>query len=154
MPPPQALAAEEFAVNKTLEITLNIPRNKDFRGASETERIEMYMEYWKHAKSCFNVYADQYTIEYCQDGMPHLHGYITFSIVENDVTDEHIVNTVVRKIFKHLPRTAWRQYQANFYNPYFKKFKSPAVCINIKDVLHANWLHYMHKAHLNAPKSS
>lgn len=133
---------------RVLEITINIPRNKQFRSASETERLEMYMSLWKVIKETFmGQYSDQYTIEYCQDGMPHIHGYIC---LYTNLCDQCIVETLCKRIFKHLPRTAWKQMEQNPFNPFFKRFKSPAVVINCKEVLHANWIQYMHKQQKNA----
>lgn len=157
MPPkncgaPQSLADEDLAVNKTLpdtdrvyEITINIPRTKTFKSASREEWLDMYKTLWTIAKDTIpRQVSDQYVVEYCQDGFPHIHGYLSFN-VNMILTDEYIIGKLAKKIFKHLPRSAWKQLEQNPYNTYYKRFKSPALVINAKTVLSSTWLDYMNK---------
>lgn len=168
---PQALAAEDLAVNqiglnlidtdkatvipdtdRVYEITINIPRNKTFKTATEAEQLDAYKALWEYAKEVLpGLVADQYVVEYCQDGFPHIHGYIHFKVCQI-LTDEYIIEKLVKKIFKHLPRAAWKQIEQNPYNTFYQRFKSPAVVINAKKVVSSTWLDYMHKTKKNAPK--
>jgi len=168
---PQAPAAEDLAVNqintnlietdkvqvipdtdRVYEITINIPRNKTFKTATEAEQLDAYKTLWQYAVELLPGHVgDQYVVEYCQDGFPHIHGYIHFKVCQI-LDDQYLIEKLVKKIFKHLPRVAWKQIEQNPFNTFYKRFKSPAVVINAKKVLSSTWLDYMYKTKKNAPK--
>lgn len=130
----------------TVEITINVPRYKAYKQMPLCGQMQVYRDLWEVVKQSIpsNKKIDRFEIEYCKDGYPHLHGYLSY----HDLTThypEGLVMDIVRAIYKKLPRNYYKQIADNPYNNALDRFKSPAVCINYKHILQDNWTSYMSK---------
>lgn len=136
---------------ETLEITINFPQS----GMTLLEHIQVYKDLWQELKTEFKPIKDLYFIEYCKTGQAHIHGYLqvnvhanTYSLCQFD--DSLLLKMFVKPIFKNLPKKYWIQYtKKHTIDNYLRRFKSPAVCLNLKNYLSTNWVDYISK---NAPK--
>lgn len=148
----QGLAPEHLAVpyenldnyyTNVYEITINIP----MEGLSVVEQKTVYELVWKHLLSLHKIKAEQYFIEYCKSGQMHIHGYVEMYHHANTSTldDQYFMEMIARDIFLKLPKKYWKQQKKAVIHPFFRMYKTPAVCINIKDILSSNWLKYITK---------
>lgn len=128
-----------------LEITINIPPLAKYRKSSLIEKISMYQTLWKailNAVDCQTI-EHSYQIELCASGLPHLHGYVKYTL--STYSPAGLVMDCVRAVYKLLPRGAWGQIAKNPYNHHLARFKAPALCINHKKILYKQWCNYMNK---------
>lgn len=141
----QGLAPEHLAATTdlTYEITINIPQKK----LSIQQHSEVYKNTWEHLKKVYKSVADGYHIEECVSRQFHIHGYLTVqypvSILNYD--EEVILRGLAREIYKILPKVYYKQLANLKYNAHLKRLKGPAVCLNLKEVLHKNWENYITK---------
>jgi len=139
---------------KYIEITINIPRTREFKQATIVEQLDMYNKLWNIAKDIDGYSSPQnfHVIEFCQDGLPHLHGFIKYG-QDHPIDEEELVMTITKSIYAVLPRAAKHQIAKNPYNSFYKRFKAPALCINCKSVLRMEWYNYVMKHQYNKYKS-
>lgn len=134
-------------VDCVLEVTINIPRSKEFKSMTLIEQIDEYKRIWKILKetsvSAREVH-DMFHIEYCKTGLPHLHGYLRLKGCIPHF-NEGMVMDHVRAFYKQIPARYWRQISAHPYNENLSRYRAPAICINYKQFLHENWEGYIKK---------
>lgn len=143
----QALAAEHL-VSIRIAVTINIPPNsKDYKRLDVPAKVNMYKELWRTLCIEYETYRDDYVIEYCKSGEPHLHGTLFFRMHPNIVTypDREVLRMVAKSIFMKLPRSAYKQFANAKINEYFNIFNTPAVCLKMPQVLSEGWSDYMKK---------
>lgn len=146
MPPKQSLDPDAYLHTVVLEVTINLPPLKNYLLSSELEKIEMYKELWNTGVMAISAknYDQNYFIEYCKSGLPHLHGYIKYIGVP-DHSRRGLVMDFVRAIYRKLHRGAWRQIAQYPYEARIDRFKAPALCVNYKKVLFHGWTSYITK---------
>lgn len=156
----QDFTSEQYAVtlddtnNSTyklcLELTLSLPQNnKDYKKLLLTEKIEVYRKLFEEFKLEYKAVSGSYEIEFHQNGNPHLHGHVEVRLHNNtfnyDVED--ILKMFAKSLFLRLPKACYKQLASADVQPYIKRFRSPAVCINIKNILQKGWVDYIKKTH-------
>lgn len=142
----QSLADEYLAV--TLELTIAIPQNiKEYKTLTLLEKINVYRNLFDNFKTEYNSISGAYQIEYHQNGNPHLHGYIEVLLHPNtfNYPTVEILRMFAKSIFLMMPRSVFRQFRTADVNEHLKRFKSPAVVINIKNLLSKEWVNYINK---------
>lgn len=131
----------------TIEITINLPRDREFKKLSMLQQVNLYRDLWEHlveeAIKC-NKKVHRYEIEYCQDKFPHLHGYITYYNLPVHYP-EGLLHDITRYIYLKLDKKYWKHYGKREFNASILRMKTPAVCLNYKNVLHSNWIGYITK---------
>lgn len=139
-----ALAKEVFQY--VYEITINYPIDQ----MSMAQHIQSYKYIWEELKKVYKVTRDSYFIEYCKSGQAHLHGYIEIEYPANafKYEDEHFLKDVAKTIFKKLPKKYYKQFHNAKIIPYYRQLKTPALLLNLKNILETNWVNYIKK---NAP---
>jgi len=128
----------------TFEITINYPAPE----LSLIEHIQSYKDLWAQILNEYNGYNDLYEIEFCRSGQAHLHGTMAINLPLNTllIEDEHILDMMLVSILKKLPIRLWKtNKRKRNYNPGFRMIKTPAVCLNLKNVLASNWKKYIEK---------
>lgn len=143
---PEHLA--EPLISYNIEITIALPQNcKDYRYLPLLDKIKSYANVFENIKAEYRAQSGFYTIEYHANGEPHLHGYLDIQLHVNTFTYdiEDILKMIARSIFLKLPKVLFKQFAKADVNPYLKRFKSPAVCLNIKNVLQKEWVDYINK---------
>lgn len=126
------------------EITINYPAPELYL----LEHIQTYKDLWAQIKSEYDSYNDYYVIEYCKTGQPHLHGYMSmdYNIKTMAFEDELFLEALFKSILKKLPKKLFKMnMNKRIYNPGFRRLKSPAICLNMKNLLSHNWENYIEK---------
>lgn len=155
----QGVAPEYLAVVESiddqfkvcLELTISYPQNnKEYQKLELLEKIECYRNLFNNFKRVCGATAGTYEIEYHKNGNPHMHGfvecYIPINIIHYPI--QEVLRMFAKNIFLMLPKATYKQFANAEINPYFKRFKSPAVCINLKEnILQHGWKNYMEKTH-------
>lgn len=137
---------EHLAV--TLEITIALPqKDKHYRCLSLPEKVNVYKNLWSNFCCEYNATEGCHQIEYHSSGEPHLHGYakINLSPKHWDYSTTELLRMIARSLFLKMPKSAFKQFARAEINEYYKRFRSPAVTINVKTYLSTEWLNYMNK---------
>lgn len=129
--------------SQVYEVTVNVP----LEGLSVVEQKRVYETVWTELLKKHRVKAQQYFIEYCKSGQMHIHGYIEMYHHKKlcCFDDNYFLEMIARDIFLQLPKKYWKQQKKSTYHAFFRMYKTPAVCINMKEILSSNWLQYMTK---------
>lgn len=147
---PQALAAEDLAALYTIsiELTIALPQNcRQYRELTLLEKVNCYHKLWNHFKKEYKASKGSYTIEYHRNGNPHLHGYLEVNLHPNmyHYDTAHILRMFAKTLFLEMPKSLYKQYTKADVNEYLRRFKSPAVTLNLKEYIHKNWVNYCNK---------
>lgn len=145
----EGLAPEHLAETmvQVYEITVNIPQGK----LSTIQHIDIYKNVWLHLTNTYNPSRNIYFIEYCKTGQAHIHGYLEIHFPPQVVVydDSLLLRMVAKEIFMILPKTYYKQYAKADINPHYRRLKTPAVCLNLKNILSSNWEEYIEKSQNN-----
>lgn len=145
-PAPEHLAdiIEDDKIKRVYEVTVNFPQ-KDML---LLQHVECYKSLWDDIIKHYKPVSQLYTIEYCKSGQAHLHGLleIVYPIQIIKYDDKHLLDDLMKFIYLRLPKNLWRQYMHRVsYDASIARMKTPAVCLNIKNVICKNWIDYMKK---------
>lgn len=87
-----------------------------------------------------------YFVEYHQNKLPHIHGFIEIQVPPNMVNyEDHMCREFAKIIYMELPRTYWKHFANTKYNNSLSLFKTHAITINIKNILESGWDKYIKK---------
>lgn len=129
--------------SQTMELTINVKQDK----MTLIEHIDCYRKIWAHLEETFNC-KSYYVIEYCKSGQAHTHGFLAVQLHINtyNYSDKNIAEMVVKPIYKMLPKKYYLQFtkKHTWHNEY-RRWKAPAVCLNIKNAIYKNWIDYCNK---------
>lgn len=142
-------APEYLAV--VVELTINLPSNsKDLKQLNLLQKTNILKEIFQNFKEEYKATSGSHEIEYCKTGEPHLHGFLETQLHPNVYSYEtsELLRMFAKSIFLKLPKSIYKQFAKADINEYLKRFKSPAVCLNLKNILSHGWTDYMQK---NAP---
>lgn len=125
-----------------LEVTINIKQDR----MSLLEHLEVYKSLWNDVKKEYDG-DGIYFVEYCSSGQAHIHGYLEVYVLPEIINYDtsELLRMFARSYFLKLPRKYFKQFANAKINEYFKLIKTPAVTINIKNILCSNWQDYITK---------
>lgn len=129
--------------NCNVELTINIKQDK----MTMIEHIDVYKELFENLKAEYNATAGAYEIEYCKSGQLHIHGWMDINLHINvyQYDTSEILRMIAKSIFIKLPKKYYKQYAKADVNETIKRFKSPAVVLNLKNLLSRQWVEYIEK---------
>lgn len=142
----QSLADEQYAV--VVEITISYPQKcKYYKTLTLQQKINCYIELFNNLKAEYNATSGEYCIEYHVNKEPHLHGHIEVNLPANtfNYSTSEMLRMFAKSIYLKLPKSCYKQFAKADINEYLKRFKAPAVCLNIKNVLKKEWVNYCNK---------
>lgn len=137
----------EFSVDSVVEFTLNMPLTKDYYSLPYNEKVSINKKIFQGLidKMKDNVLENMYYIENTLLGQPHLHGYIRFRF-HHGIIPAGLLMDIAKIVLKNLTRGQYnKQYTRCNYNEKLRRFKSPALCLNYKNLLGDKWLSYISK---------
>lgn len=139
--------ADHFDIN--IEMTINLPITA-WKHATLIQKVETLKSLHRDLLAEYNSTTGAYTIEYCKSGEPHIHAYMNIKLHYNfyQYGNEEILKMFAKSIFLKLPKKLYKQFSKAEVNTHLNRFRSPAVVLNIKNVLSKGWVDYMYK---NAP---
>lgn len=128
-----------------VEVTLNLS-DKVLKGKTQEYRHRYLKQAFEAVAKEYNAVQQDSTIEYCQSGLPHLHGYMVFPLKkELSLADHLVLPMLARSYFLQLPRSVYKQMGSADIQTKIRRFSTPAVHLNLKEHVCQEWLDYMHK---------
>lgn len=131
-----------------IELTIALPQKiPTYRNMSLIEKIQVYKDLYNNYKAEYKATDGCYEIEYHDNGQPHLHGWLSVRLHPNtyQYDTEELLRMFAKSIFLQLPRSCYKQFAKADVNAHLKRFKSPAVTLNLKHVLAKEWVNYINK---------
>lgn len=136
-----------------LEVTINHPQDKKYMVMPLDSKIERLKGLFNKIVNHTKADRDQSKcmIEFCKTGVPHIHGYVMFETPIGAIFyEEGIMTEIARQVYLCLPRSSFKYWVRNHYERHIRRWKSPALCLNLKNVLGDGWTSYVNKYAPNA----
>lgn len=131
----------------TIELTLAHPLTKQYKNLTLLQKVDVHRQLFDNLKAEYKATSGSHEIEYHVSGLPHLHGYLTVPLHANHYAypDDELLRMFAKSIFLKLPKSVYKQFSNAKVDGYLRRFKSPAVVINLKNMLETGWTDYMTK---------
>lgn len=145
----QGLAPERLAdhCSYLMEITISLPKKwPKYAKLNLEHKKALYVEFWALLLKLTESPEDAYHFEYDDPNFPHLHGYISYKAhpAIEERLDLHL-REFARVLYLELPKNNWHHFKNAKYESHICRFKTPAICLNLKDKLDSGWERYIKK---------